>query len=129
MLTKHYMLKRWPFAVSPNTAVFTTRDIIEKGKPILIVTHDRSDGAWQFHTKNTTWGTDARIAAFEEIVSHDLSVVQLSDLPLGWMAIRDSNAGTWVRQPIPSNVTVQQLTMYDDGQSIGAIQQEYQRVA
>jgi len=105
MLTKQYTEKQWLFADAPNTAVYTNRDIVEKGKPILIVTHDRDDGTWQFHTENTTWATDAMIASLEEIVFHDPSVVELSDLPIGWMAIRDSSAGPWVRQSIPSNVT------------------------
>ena len=105
MLTKQYTETQWPFTDSPNMAVYTTRDIIEKGKPILTVTHDQDDGAWQFHTSITTWATDATIVALEEIVFHDPSVVGLSDLPIGWMAIRDSRAEPWVRQPIPSNVT------------------------
>ena len=105
MLTKQYKEKQWPFTDSPNMAVYITLDIIEKGEPILIVTHDQDDGAWQFHTSNTMWATDARIVALEEIVFRDSSVVELSDLPLGWKAIRDSRAGPWVRQPIPSNVT------------------------
>ena len=104
-MTKQYTEKQWHFPDSPNMAVYTTRDIIEKVKPILIVTHDQDDGAWQFQTSNTTWATDARITALEEIVFHDPSVVELSDLPIGWMAIRDSSAGPWVRQSIPSNVT------------------------
>jgi hypothetical protein len=118
--------KQWPFTDAPETAVYTTRDVIEKGKPILIVTHDQDDGAWQFHSANTTWDTDARIAALEEIVFHDPSVSELSDLPIGWMAIRDSNEGPWVRQPIPSNVTAQRLIGYDDDQSSDAIPSELQ---
>jgi len=105
MLTKQYSEKQWPFTDLPNMAVYTTQDIIEKGNTILIVTHDKDEGAWQFQTSNATWATDARNVALEEIVFHDPSVVELSDLPIGWMAIRDSSAGPWVRQPIPSNVT------------------------
>jgi len=114
MLTKQYSEKQWPFTDLPNMAVYTTRDIIEKGEPILIVTHDQDDGAWQFHTSNTTWATDARIVALEEIVFQDPSVVELSDLPIVWIAMRDSNAGPWVRQTIPSHVTAEQRTRNDD---------------
>ncbi len=42
MLTKQYTEKQWPFTDSPNMAVYTTRDIIEKGKPVLIVTRNFS---------------------------------------------------------------------------------------
>lgn len=40
----------WPFADPWNVAVFTTRQIVRDGEPILHVSHDWDDGAWQFHT-------------------------------------------------------------------------------
>jgi len=42
------MSKRWPFPDSAETAVLTTRQVLEQGLPVLLVTHDRDDGAWQF---------------------------------------------------------------------------------
>jgi hypothetical protein len=120
---------QWPFIDAPNTAIYTTRDIVEKSNPILIVTHDQDDDAWQFHTTNTACATDAMIAALGEIVFLDPSVAELSDLPIGWMAIRNSNAGPWVRQPIPSKATEEQLTEYDDGQFPVAAASELQRAA
>jgi hypothetical protein len=38
----------WPFHDSPNVAVITLVQIIEQGHPVLYVTHDDDDGAWQF---------------------------------------------------------------------------------
>jgi len=96
------MKTKWPFTDARNTAVFTTRDIIEEGKPILLVTHDQDDGAWQFHTGKTIPTSDAKIAALDEIVYCDPSVVELADLPLGWSAIRDSITTPCKRQPILS---------------------------
>jgi hypothetical protein len=121
MLTKKYAGKQWPFIDTPNTAVYTTWGIVEEGNSILIVTHYQDDGAWQFHPANTTWRTDDRIAALEQIVLLDPSVLELSDLPIGWMASRNLNTSPWVRQPMPSNVIAKQLTVYDNGQSSGAI--------
>jgi hypothetical protein len=92
----------WPFKETRNTAIFTTRDVVEAGKPILVVTHDQDDGAWQFHTKKSIPDSDATIAALDEIVYDDPSVVELADLPLGWSAIRDSITTPWKRQPISS---------------------------
>ena len=40
----------WPFDDPPNVAVVTTRDVTEDKVPILFVSHDRDDGAWQFLT-------------------------------------------------------------------------------
>ena len=38
----------WPFADPPNTAVITTRPVLEQSAPILLVVHDAVDGTWQF---------------------------------------------------------------------------------
>jgi hypothetical protein len=94
---------KWPFIDARNTAVFSTRHVIEEGKPILLVTHDQDDGAWQFHTAKTVLASDAKIVALDEIVYGDPSVVELADLPLGWSAIRDSITTPWKRQPISSS--------------------------
>ncbi len=94
---------KWPFTDARNTAIFTTRDVVEEGKPILLVTHDQDDGVWQFHTRKTSPVSDAKIAALDEIVCRDPSVVELADLPLGWSAIRDSITTPWKRQPISSS--------------------------
>ena len=98
------MKTKWPFIDARNTAVFTTRDIIEEGKPILLVTHDKDDGAWQFHTRKTVPASEGKIVALDEIIFRDLSIVELADLPLGWSAIRDSITSHWKRQPILSSV-------------------------
>jgi hypothetical protein len=91
---------KWPFTDTCNTAVFTTRDIIEEGKPILHVTHDQDDGAWEFHTRKTVQVSEAKIVALDEIIVRDPSIVELADLPLGWSAVRDSITSPWKRQPI-----------------------------
>jgi hypothetical protein len=92
----------WPFTDGRNAAVYTTRDIIEKGKPILLVTHDQDDGAWQFHAMETVPTSEARVVALDEIIFRDPSIVELADLPLGWSAIRDSITAQWKQQPISS---------------------------
>ena len=97
------MKTKWPFTDARNTAVFTTRDIIEEGKPILLVTHDQDDGAWQFHTGKTVPASDDKVVALDEIIFRGPSVVELTDLPLGWSAIRDSITSLWKRQPISSS--------------------------
>lgn len=97
------MKTKWPFEDARNTAVFTTREIIEEGKAILLVTHDQEDGAWQFHTGKTVPASDAKLVALDEIIFRDPSVVELADLPLGWSAVRDSITSPWNRQPISSS--------------------------
>jgi hypothetical protein len=97
------MKTKWPFADARKMAVFTTRDIIEEGKPILLVMYDQDDGVRQFHTGKTVPASDAKVVALDEIIFRDPSVIELTDLPLGWSAIRDSIKSPWNRQPISSS--------------------------
>lgn len=101
-LSRRKMKNKWPFPDAPNTVVFTTRGVIEGGNPILLATHDQDDGAWQFRSAKTISATEGRIVALEEIIFNDPSLMELADLPPGWMAIRDSISKPWKRQPITS---------------------------
>ncbi|MGH9968902.1 MAG: hypothetical protein ACREBG_14035 [Pyrinomonadaceae bacterium] len=38
----------WPFDQAPNVAAITTRQVIESGSPILLVTHYEDDHSWAF---------------------------------------------------------------------------------
>ena len=89
---------KWPFADARNTAVFTTREVLEGGMPILRVTHDDDDGAWQFQSGEVVSEHNAMVIALEEIVEHDSTVLTLADLPLGWIATRRSVDDEWKRQ-------------------------------
>lgn len=87
----------WKFADPMNVAVFTTRHVFVDGFPILKVSHDIDDGSWQFH-----WGGDideqcAMLVSLKEVVDHDSSVVELYDLPLGWVARREDIDSEWKR--------------------------------
>ena len=86
----------WPFADPKNVAVFTTRQVLRLGQPILYVTHDDDDGAWQFHTgAGEASADDAMIVALREMAEHDPTILQLADLPCGWFAERDSTGSPW----------------------------------
>lgn len=89
----------WPFADPRNVAVFTTVDVLERGLPIVFVTHDADDGSWQFHSENGAPSdvAEARIVALEEIVALDSTVAGLADLPLGGRARRSGPQGPWQR--------------------------------
>jgi len=87
----------WKFLDPQNVAVFTTRHIFRDGLPILHVSHDLDDGSWQFH-----WGGDideqsAMIVGLREVVDHDPSIVELHDLPEGWIAWRKDSESEWIR--------------------------------
>ena len=94
----------WPFSDPKNVVAFTVRDIIEKRAPILLVTHEESDGMWQFLTGDLLpEKRDWLLIALSEIVGVDSTVTELADLPLGYAATRASVADNWSRYKNPEN--------------------------
>ena len=89
----------WMFSERPNVAVFTTRRVLEGREPVVLVTHDGDDGAWQFHGASDTADEDARITSLESMVRSDPTLGVLHDLGVGWSASRASVADTWERAP------------------------------
>ena len=88
----------WPFDQPPNCTVFSVREIVFSGKPILFVSHD-NDGDWQFLTGEGVREEDAAVIGLREIVEPDGTVLELADLPLGWIAVRQSANASWDRKP------------------------------
>lgn len=88
----------WPFRDAPNTAVFTTRQILAREEPILLVCHDDDDGAWQFHSNRpeALLDSDARLVALSRIVELDRTVAEVADLEPGRKAWRVSRESPWI---------------------------------
>ena len=84
------------FAESLNTAVFTTRYILEEISPILYVYHHEDDGAWQFSSIEECSDSDIRLLSLDEIINIDSSVLELAELPLGGYAYRENKDSGWV---------------------------------
>ena len=87
----------WPFSDPQNVAVFTIGDILSESSPILYVTHDIDDGAWQFLPDSGADMSKAKVVALKEIVRLDSSICELADLPLGWVATRQGKSTPWTR--------------------------------
>jgi len=92
----------WPFDQPRNRAVFTLRQIVDGLEPVLQVTHDLDDDAWQFLGLGDAQIEDLVIVGFEEIVGRDCSLRELADLPAGWHAWRRYVADPWTRELNPS---------------------------
>jgi hypothetical protein len=91
----------WPFADPKNVAVFTTKQVVQQGRPVLYVSHDLDDGAWQFHTDDDAVSvSDAMVVTLSEMMDLDPSLHELYDLSLGWIAERRSQSASWVRTPL-----------------------------
>jgi hypothetical protein len=90
----------WPFDDPEDRAVFSFRRIVREGSPVLLVTHDEGEGGWQFlDGGDVATQEEAALVGLGEITRIDPSLLQLSDLPPGWIAWRDGPGEPWKRAP------------------------------
>lgn len=81
------------FLEERNLGVYTTKEALE-GRPIRFVYHN-ADGDWQFHSEDKPNINHAAVVALEVLVQRDLSLNELGQLPLGWMAWRETADDEW----------------------------------
>jgi hypothetical protein len=88
---------------STDGLVFTSRRVMYDGWPILLVTHDTEDEAWQFVNGSGDTDDDMQIMLVhpEHVIELDSSVRELADLPPGWRAWRPEPGAEWTREPQP----------------------------
>jgi len=86
------------FVESLNTAVFTTKFIIEQNNLITEVYHDREDGAWQFLSNDSfnDFENVAMVVSLGEILEQDSTLIELAEMPKGYFAVRDSINSPWI---------------------------------
>jgi hypothetical protein len=76
------------FKENLNTAVFTTKFILEGNSPILFVFHF-DDGSWQFSgSEENLSDQDYRVVSLEEMIEHDKSIIELATMPINSQATR-----------------------------------------
>jgi len=92
-------MKTASFREDPQFGVITTAAVLS-GAPIVMVSHDVDDGGWQFLCGTTQDPADGRIVHLEEIVAMDPTLLEIADLPLGWVAFRGAPGGAWTREPL-----------------------------
>lgn len=90
-------MSQWIFSDPPNVATFTVKQIVDEGAPILLVCHNADDGCWQFLTGSDFKMSDALLILLKNMINRDPSLLELSDLPLGWKAWRTSPGDSWQR--------------------------------
>ena len=89
----------WPFSDPENVAVFTLKRIVRGESPIVRVTHDEDDGGWQFLDGGEVAVEEASVVSLRQITRIDPSILELADLPLGWVAERAGPGEPWQRAP------------------------------
>ena len=78
-----------------NTAVITTKYVLESKSPILSVFH-YDDGSWQFSgSEEDVAEEDYRVLSLDEIIKMDSSVLEVSDLPYEGEAHRETKESKW----------------------------------
>jgi hypothetical protein len=87
----------WLFDQPPNSAMLTSSRVMRDGRPITFAYHDESDHGWQFFSDEGARAEEGMIVALGEIVKLDPSVMDVADLPPGWMAQRESLGAPWHR--------------------------------
>ena len=88
----------WTFTDNVDFGVLTTAPVLA-GAPIVLVTHDESDGGWQFLCGTTNDPDDGRIVHPRHLLARDSSLREVADLPVGWIACRAAVGAPWTREP------------------------------
>lgn len=84
-----------------NLGIFTTKQWLEKGKPILHVIHD-NDGNWQFLT-GEQMPEDGRLVALEQMLIQDNTLNEVFNLDYGEQAKRNHLGEPWIRTKMNDN--------------------------
>lgn len=93
---------RYSVDLPPNLAVITLWQILHHDVPVLYVSRDADDGCWQFLDSEIPDLADAILVGLAAMFSYDPSLTELADLPIGWIASRETPASTWHRRPNPA---------------------------
>lgn len=87
--------KDWIWDQTRDTGTLTTRQVMEQGAPILVVTHFPDDHSWAFTCGLAEDEKDVLIVAMEDVIALDPTLSEISDLEPGWSAYRDSLDAPW----------------------------------
>jgi hypothetical protein len=81
-----------------NQVSYTCSHVLEEGHPILRVSHDEDDGAWQFLCGGLHEdAAQCRIVCLGCMVRREPTLVELAGLPAGWGADRQAVGAAWER--------------------------------
>jgi hypothetical protein len=88
----------WPFDKTENTAAITTRHVIERTRPVRTAVHYSDDHSWAFLCGTTDETEDGRVISMREAVNMDETLLEIADLPPGWIAWRSNPGAAWSRK-------------------------------
>jgi hypothetical protein len=82
---------------SLNTPVYTNQQVLENGKPITIVLHDKDDGSWKFYSKEDNMNSNQKVilVSLADMLMIDPSLGEVAHLPEGGIAVRNNIGEAW----------------------------------
>ena len=93
------------FEISDDTMVITTDYVLHQGMPVLQVTHEDDEemgSLWQFHCGNGDYSSEhVKLVRLDTIMRYDLTLLTISELPVGMMATRPDIDSDWTIEPLP----------------------------
>lgn len=95
-------LYNWKFPDDPHAKAFLSETVHKGTEPITYVSHDASDGAWQFLGDSMSDGGGPVVSCLHHPIDRDPSLAELADLPLGWVAERARVGEPWARKKHPT---------------------------
>jgi len=78
-----------------NIAVITTMSITNKYSIVKRVVRD-IEGDWQFLDGNDVSEQNARVVSLQDILNLDSSLIEILNIPVGSVAIRDDKNKEWI---------------------------------
>ncbi|MEO8870047.1 MAG: DUF4262 domain-containing protein [Granulicella sp.] len=88
----------WKFPDPPHTQVYLSKTVHTGTESVVYVSHDLSDGAWQFLGDSMSDGGGPVLSCLHHPIERDSSLKELANLPLGWCAERERPGYPWVRR-------------------------------
>lgn len=82
-----------------DVAVLTTQEVFDGELPVVFVTHDAGIGGWQFLDAEGLDGRQPVAIPKPDLLALDPSLAEITDLPVGWHAERESASSPWHRAP------------------------------
>jgi hypothetical protein len=88
-----------PNPFGSNFIALSSTRVVDRQQQILVVAHDH-DGNWQLLHGNLTSEDKIAQICIQCAIARDPSLVELADLPTGWIATRKSRHKQWKRSPL-----------------------------
>ncbi len=79
---------------SLNTAILTSKYVVYNNSTIVYVAH-HSDGTWEFWGKEEIDESEIVVVSLREMIAIDSTILNISDLPVGFVAVREMKDKPW----------------------------------